>query len=76
MPVVLGMPLSQKMIGTAFVVSYLLIAKMFNDPRMLVFAGIAGAVQFLLINRKDYREGPVFVVYLLSLGVVLLRLTG
>ena len=71
LPVILGMKHSQRVIGTFFLLSYVLIGTIFNDMRVLFFSIAAGIIQFFLINRKKYKEWPVFLMYLLSLMVVL-----
>lgn len=76
LPVILGMQVSQFMIGAAFLVSYILIARLFHSRQVLVYAVAVGLVEFFLINRKDYKEGPVFVVYLFSLGFILFTLAA
>ena len=74
LPVLLGMRRSQQLIGGFFVLSYVSVGMLFGDNGVLFFSVVAGAIQFVLINRKNYQEGPVFLVYLLSLVFVIWNL--
>ncbi|HOX53830.1 MAG: UbiA family prenyltransferase [Candidatus Omnitrophica bacterium] len=66
-PVTLGEKHAKFIIGVSFLVSYLAIPWLFLN-KMLFFPFLAlGLVQFYLINRKNFREEPVFAVYLSSL---------
>ena len=71
LPVLWGMRPSQLLIGVFFALCYIWVGVLCKDSRVLLFSAAAGVVQFILINRKNYDERPVFIVYLSSLGVVL-----
>ena len=65
---------SQQLIGAFFFLSYVAAGELFHDGWVFVFSVVTGAIQFFLINRKPYKELPVFVVYLCSLVFVLFQL--
>jgi len=74
LPVILGLKKSKFIIGLFFLLTnlavYFLINKLYLIPVFFIF----GITEFLLINRKNYNEKPVFFVYLLSLFFVLIYL--
>ncbi len=74
LPVLIGKRQAQALISAFFFLSYAMVGKTFNDPKVFVFSVTAGFLQAILINQKNYREGPVFLVYVLSLMFVLLTL--
>lgn len=65
LPVILGPKKAKIVIGLFFMVAYLVIC--FVSTALIVPALIIGIIQFLLINRKNYKEWPVFALYLISL---------
>lgn len=68
LPVIFGLKRSKEIIGLFFLISYLaawvIIIKDISLFPHLLFLGF---VQFFLINRKNYREKPVFLVYFLTM---------
>ncbi|MBU1205248.1 MAG: UbiA family prenyltransferase [Nanoarchaeota archaeon] len=74
LPVILGLKKSKFIIGLFFLLtylgSYLLIKNLYLIPVLFTF----GITEFLLINRKNYNEKPVFFVYLLSLALFIMYL--
>lgn len=65
LPVLLGLKWSKRVTGVFFFFAYMFAGLVF--PKLWVYCLIAGAVQFVLINRKNYSEHPVFILYLLSM---------
>ncbi|HEY4502171.1 MAG TPA: UbiA family prenyltransferase [Candidatus Paceibacterota bacterium] len=71
LPVLLGLPLSKLIIGASFFILYCAIAFMLSNAWLSAGTIGFGLLQFLLINKKMYREQPVFAVHLLSLVCLL-----
>jgi 4-hydroxybenzoate polyprenyltransferase len=70
LPVLLGMKRSQVLIGCFFLINYCVlgvtIILKLSSPLMGIVMMAFGPILFLLINRRNYREREVFLVYLLS----------
>ncbi len=67
LPVIFGLEKSKIIIGIFFLMAYgqtIWISKRIEFCLLMVGVGI---VQYFLINRKNYNEKPVFIVYLLSM---------
>jgi 4-hydroxybenzoate polyprenyltransferase len=71
LPVVLGLKKSKFVCGIAFLLAYLAAPMFFQRPDLLLLAAILGIIQFWVVNRKKYDERPVFLIYLFSLGLLL-----
>ncbi|MDD5155269.1 MAG: UbiA family prenyltransferase [Candidatus Omnitrophica bacterium] len=74
LPVIFGPKKAKFIIGLFFLASYAALAGVFVDRRLLAPALAAGVTQFLLINRKSYREKPVLLTYLISVSGVFIYL--
>lgn len=66
-PTMLGMGKAKLIIGLCFVIVYPLSYFVHGDVDLLIPSVLTGILVFLLINRRRYRERPVFVVYVVSL---------
>lgn len=67
-PVLIGQRRAQLLIGASFLFLYTAVGSLlFDGPLAWGTIGL-GVVQFFLINRKEYREAPVFSLYLASLA--------
>ena len=71
LPVIVGMPLAQKFIGGAFFLTYLAAYAVFSLAGCFWICLGAGALQFVLVNRRDYDERLVLAVHVLSLLFIL-----
>jgi 4-hydroxybenzoate polyprenyltransferase len=75
-PTMLGLRKSKVIIGIFFFLCYLSVHILLNNNSLLVLLILMGAIQFLLINRKNYREKPVFLFHLLSLLLLIVYLAA
>jgi 4-hydroxybenzoate polyprenyltransferase len=71
LPVRVGVPAAQKLVGAAFFLVYLGAFFVFDSVYWLAPLVLVASVQALLINRKPYREAPVFGLYLASVAALL-----
>lgn len=80
LPVIFGMKKAKRIIGSFFIISmvlsYFLIREIVEltgtqSISIVAFLSSLGLIEFYLINREEYRERPVFSIYLLSLLVAL-----
>ena len=71
LPVVLGLRKSKLLIGLFFLIAYLAIPFFLEKIFLLIPSAILGIAQFFLINKKNYNEKPVFLVYLFSLIILI-----
>ena len=71
LPGLVGLSMAKKFIGAAFILTYLAAYVAFNLAGCFWLCVAAGVLQFVLINRRDYNERPVFVAHLLSLLFIL-----
>jgi 4-hydroxybenzoate polyprenyltransferase len=69
LPVLVGPSLSKKLIAAAFFLVYLGAFFGFSSAYWLIPLVLVAALQAVLINRREYREAPVFGLYLASLVV-------
>ncbi|MBF0569275.1 MAG: UbiA family prenyltransferase [Candidatus Omnitrophica bacterium] len=67
LPLLLGAILAKRIIGLAFVATYLAAYQAFSLRGFFWPCLAAGLLQFLLINRKNYDERPVMLVHVFSL---------
>jgi hypothetical protein len=66
-----GLEKSKLVIGLFVFLAYLSAPLVFGQPALLLPGIAAGAAQWLLITRRRYRERWPFLVYLISLGVLI-----
>jgi len=78
LPVLLGLKKAKLLIGAFFALavfsSYFLIEELISlTPTLstvfILILGSVGVVEFYLINREEYEEGPVFITYLVLLFI-------
>jgi len=74
LPVILGLKKSKFIIGLFFLLSYSAVYFLINNLYLIPVLFMFGITEFLLINRKNYNEKPVFFVYLLSLVLFIIYL--
>ena len=77
LPTMLGLKKSKLIIGLFFLIAYIIPAFIFNILRNIPFLTssiIFGLTEFSLINRKNYNEKPVFIVYLSSIILLIVYL--
>jgi 4-hydroxybenzoate polyprenyltransferase len=67
LPTIFGHKKSKVIIGSFFVIAYLLMYFVLNEIAALPALIVLGALQFCFINRENYDERPIFVVHLLSI---------
>jgi 4-hydroxybenzoate polyprenyltransferase len=72
LPTILGLRKSKILIGIFFVIAYNFVYFMFKDAYLLVPLIILSIIQFFLINKRNYNERPVFVVYLSSIVMLII----
>lgn len=72
LPVVLGLKRSKIVIGLSFLAAYLALCLLTRDVYLAPFLVALGLAQFYLVNRKNYSEAPVIILFLFSnMGLVL-----
>ncbi|MBF0330740.1 MAG: UbiA family prenyltransferase [Candidatus Omnitrophica bacterium] len=79
LPVLLGPLWAKRLIGLSFVVTYLAAYETFMLQGFFWGCLATGAVQCILINRKNYDERPVLIIHVASLIFIIgyvLRTTG
>ncbi len=74
LPVILGLKKSKFIIGLFFLLAYLAVYFLINNLYLIPVLLIFGIIGFLLINRKNYNEKPLFLIYLLSLVLFIIYL--
>ncbi|MEQ8225038.1 MAG: UbiA family prenyltransferase, partial [Candidatus Eremiobacterota bacterium] len=67
LPVLMGLEKSKFLIGLFFLMSYIAACYLLHFPLYGYLLIIPGLIQFFLINRKNYSEKPVFIVYFITL---------
>ena len=67
LPTLLGLKRAKLIIGLFFLITYSLTYFLVQDIRLLAVMITTGLFIFMLINRKDYSEKPVFITYLFSI---------
>lgn len=70
LPTVVGLKNSKLLIGSAFLLLYIIIGLLLGNKMMLAALIITGCIEFWLINRKNYQEKYVFGFYLASLLLI------
>ncbi len=75
LPVMLGLSKSKFIIALIFFLSYFVVGLITKSWYMIVLFIIFGALEFYLINREDYKETPIFLVYLTSLLIIIFYLS-
>ncbi|MCK5215987.1 MAG: UbiA family prenyltransferase [Candidatus Omnitrophica bacterium] len=71
LPVILGLERSKAVIGFFFLFAYIAAPVLFKNKILFLPAIILGSAQYYLINRREYDERPVFILYLLSIYSVI-----
>ncbi len=73
LPVIFGLEISKLIIGMFVFIAYAVSPLFINMSFWLVLLlYIFGIIQFVLINKKEYSESPVFVIILISLLTVII----
>jgi 4-hydroxybenzoate polyprenyltransferase len=67
LPVILGLEKSKMVIGFFFLLAYFATPIIFSNNMLFIPAIAAGSLQYYFINRREYDERPVFVLYLFSI---------
>jgi 4-hydroxybenzoate polyprenyltransferase len=67
----IGLSMARKIVGGIFILTYLAAWVVFDLAGCFWVCLSAGVLQYILINRGQYDERPVFVVHLLSLVFIL-----
>jgi 4-hydroxybenzoate polyprenyltransferase len=70
LPVIMGLRYSKIFIGLFFLITYIAAYWIFKFPSYGYLFIIAGLIQFYLINRENYSEKPIFVVYFITLILI------
>jgi len=76
LPVVLGLKRSKFIIGLFWLIGYTLISLIINNFYLIVLFFILGIIEFILINREKYDEGPILIIYLISIFLILIMMGG
>ena len=71
LPTIFGLKKSKLIIGSFFVIAYLLMYFLLDEIAALPALIVLGALQFCLVNRENYDERPIFVVHLLSISMLI-----
>ena len=72
LPVIFGLKRSKLIIGFFLLMAYLAAwVIIIKDLSFLPYLFFLGLVQFFLINKKNYKEKPVFLVYFLTVFLVI-----
>ena len=72
LPVLMGLEKSKILIGLFFLISYIAVYYFLDFPPYGYLLIIPGLIQFFLINRKNYSEKPLFIVYFITLILILI----
>lgn len=67
LPVLLGLKKSKQVIGLFFIIAYLIGGLLLNNLVLFFIAFLLGLLQYYLINKKQYCEWPIFLVYFASI---------
>ncbi len=67
LPVLMGLKKSKVVIGIAFIATYLSGYFILKNFYMILPLALIGCLEFYLINKEDYDERSVFIVYIISL---------
>ena len=70
LPVILGLKKSKLLISTFFIIAYALSYFVVEKIELIPFLILFSIIEVILINRREYNEKPVFIVYLLSLIII------
>lgn len=71
-PTIFGLRKSKIIIGSFFLFLYPLTYFIIKKRYLIIPLIILGIIQFFLINRKNYSEKPVFIVYLASIIMLII----
>jgi 4-hydroxybenzoate polyprenyltransferase len=74
LPVIFGLEKSKRIIGFFFFISYLAVWFIIKDVVLIPFLFLIGLFQFFLINRRNYKEEPIFIVYFLTIFLLFIYL--
>lgn len=74
LPVLIGLRKSKITLGFVFFLSYASVFFIIREIFVIILFLFLGALQFYLINKKEYSEKPVFLVLLVSLAVIILTI--
>lgn len=66
LPVILGLRASKIIIGIGFFVTYLALGLLSDDKFIIAIFTCVGVFQFYLINKKQYKEWQICVLYIFS----------
>jgi 4-hydroxybenzoate polyprenyltransferase len=66
LPVLLGLKKSKLLIGFFFILAYGLSFFVIKNPLSIFPIIIFALIQFILINKKNYNEVPIFITYFIS----------
>ena len=75
LPGILGLETSKKVIGSFFLITYILFPFLVNRIILLPMAIFLGTLLFITINKKIYNEKTVFLIHLLSLAFLIIYFT-
>ncbi len=75
-PVLFGEKNGKRVIGTLLALAFLLVPLILGLSGLVVPSFIAALLAYCFVNRKNYREWPVFVLYFLYIAVVILFVCG
>lgn len=73
-PVVLGLRWGKRIIGALTVLALLTVALIAKFKNITIASLVFSFILFLLINRKDYEEKPVFIAFFFYLAVCIISL--
>lgn len=74
LPVLLGLKKSKLLIGIFFILMYLSAYFIIEQSFIIIPLFIFGIIQFYLVNKKNYNEKYIFLVYLFSLILLFIHL--
>jgi 4-hydroxybenzoate polyprenyltransferase len=74
LPVMLGLKVSKFLIGVFFAAAYLVLPMALADGRLFFVVWLPAGLTFFFLNRADYKEKPILIIYLVTVILLLLWL--
>lgn len=74
-PVIFGLKWGKRIISALVILALLTIALVFKLNQIVIASVIFSIISFLLINREDYEERPIFIAFFLYLAICIASLT-
>ena len=75
-PVLFGEKNGRRIVGAFLALAFLLVPPILGIWRLIIPSLIAAALAYYFVNRKNYREWPVFVLYFIYVAIAVLFVYG